>query len=78
MPVTFRTLSNFSDTISNLKNRNVVRYNNTSERFELVTADQVLSVSQEDDDISNPFVSQLEQELDTDIIDVQSIDGGGF
>tara|TARA_B100000035_G_scaffold313769_1_gene328258 strand:+ start:1715 stop:1951 length:237 start_codon:yes stop_codon:yes gene_type:complete len=78
MPVRFRTLSNFSDTISNLKDKHVVRYNNTSGRFELVSVDDVLEFSQEDDDISNPFVTQLEQQIDADNIPRESVDGGSF
>tara|TARA_Y100000004_G_C8648509_1_gene300105 strand:+ start:198 stop:434 length:237 start_codon:yes stop_codon:yes gene_type:complete len=78
MPIRFRTLSNFSDTISNLKDKHLVRYNNTSGKFELVSADDVLGFSQEDDDISNPFVTQLEQQLDADNIPRESVDGGSF
>ena len=78
MPIRFRTLSNFSDTTSNLKDKHVVRYNNTSGKFELVSADDVLGFSQEDDDISNPFVTQLEQQLDADNIPRESVDGGSF
>jgi hypothetical protein len=78
MPVRFRTLANFSDTISNLKDKHVVRYNNTSEKFELVSVDQVLEISQEDDDISNPFVTQLEQQIDADNIPRGNVDGGSF
>ena len=78
MPIRFRTLSNFSDTISNLKDKHLVRYNNTSGKFELVSVDDVLEFSQEDDDISNPFVTQLEQQLDADNIPRESVDGGSF
>ena len=78
MAVRFRTLSNFSDTISNLKNKHVVRYNDTSKRFELVSVDEVLGTSQEDDDISDSFVTQLEQQIDADAIPVENVDGGSF
>ena len=78
MAVRFRTLSNFSDTTSNLTDKHVIRYNNTSKKFELVSVDQVLEISQEDDDISNPFVTQLEEQIDTDAIPVDNVDGGSF
>ena len=78
MPVRFRTLSNFSDTISNLKDKHVVRYNDTSKRFELVSVDEVLGTSQEDDDISDPFVTQLESELNLGDLQIDNLDGGEF
>ena len=40
--------------------------------------DEVLGTSQEDDDISDSFVTQLEQQIDADAIPVDNIDGGSF
>lgn len=54
-----------------------VSYNNSSKLFELVTADRLLEIAVEDNDIADQFITQLESELDLGQL-AEDIDGGGF
>lgn len=60
------------------KDNLVVAYDSTSDKFILVTADDLLSVSAEDNDIPDTFITQLEQEIDLGEISITDIDGGFF
>ena len=46
------------------KNRYIMRYNSTSDKFDLIPFDTALAVSAEDRDIDDSFVDQLEIEVD--------------
>tara|TARA_Y100000004_G_scaffold123177_1_gene138485 strand:- start:235 stop:474 length:240 start_codon:yes stop_codon:yes gene_type:complete len=62
MPRNFRQLKNFSDTdLGVLKNKHVLRYNNTLGGFELIPFDTVLTTASEDRDIDDTFVDVLEE-----------------
>ena len=79
MAVRFRNLANLNlGTLNNLKDKHLIKYNGNSTTFELISVNELLQTSQTDDDISNPFVEQLEQELDTSVIRIESIDAGSF
>ena len=69
--VSFGTLNETSDGL-------IMSYDSASDKFVLVSADQVLSRSSEDNDIPDDFVTQLEQELDLGTIQVETLDGGTF
>ena len=69
--VSFGTLNETSDGL-------IMSYDSASDKFVLVSPDQVLSRSSEDNDIPDDFVSQLEQELDLGTIQVETLDGGTF
>lgn len=69
--VSFGTLSETSDGL-------IMSYDSASDKFVLVSPDQVLSRSSEDNDIPDDFVTQLEQELDLGTIQVETLDGGTF
>lgn len=56
----------------------LVSYDSATDKFVLVTPDQVLSTSAEDGDIPDDFVSQLEQELNLGQIQIDNLDGGVF
>jgi len=60
-----------------LKDGQIVSYDSTTNKFVLITADELLGVSAEDQDISNEFITQLEQELDLSNT-ISSVDGGEF
>lgn len=60
-----------------LKDGQIVSYDSTTNKFILITADELLGISAEDQDISDEFVTQLEQELDL-ANTISSVDGGGF
>ena len=79
MPRNFRQLNDFSDTTLGVaKNKHVLRYNNTLERFQLIPFDTALDVSASDDDISDSFVTQLEQEIEVRDVTDFNYDGGSF
>jgi len=70
-------LSDLADvSVSNLpsKDNYVLSYNATSQKYELISADQVLSNSAEDSNLPNKFVDQLDNDLDNRI----DLDAGGF
>jgi hypothetical protein len=56
----------------------IVSYDSGTNKFVLVTPDQILSTSAEDGDIPDDFVSQLEQELNLGQIQIDNLDGGVF
>lgn len=56
----------------------LVSYDSTTDKFVLVTPDQVLSTSSEDNDLPDDFITQLESELDLGTIQIQNLDGGTF
>lgn len=65
-------------TLDASKDGYVVTYDSTTDKFVLSTPDQVLAASAEDGDISDEFVTQLEQELDLGTISLEDVDGGLF
>lgn len=52
----------------------VLSYNATTQKYELVSADTILTTSAVDSDIPQSFVDQLDVELDNKI----NMDGGSF
>jgi len=56
----------------------IVSYDATTNKFVLITADELLSVSVEDNDIPDELVTALEGELDLGTIQVETLDGGTF
>ena len=65
-------------TLDSTKDGLLVSYDSTTDKFVLVTADQVLSTSSEDSDLPDDFITQLEQELDLGTIQIDNLDGGTF
>ena len=64
-------------TLDSTKDGLFVSYNNQSRLFELVSADRLLEIAVEDNDISDQFITQLESELDLGQL-ADDIDGGAF
>jgi hypothetical protein len=60
------------------KDNLLVSYDSGSDKFVLITADELLSVAAEDKDLPDAFVKQVEQEVDLGEISVTSFDGGTF
>ena len=65
-------------TLDATKNGLIVSYNSSTNKFVLVTADQLLGVSAEDSDLPNDFVTTLEGELNLGQIQLDNLDGGQF
>jgi len=79
MPRNFRQLNDFADTTLGVaKNKHVLRYNNTLGRFQLIPFDTALDISASDRDISDSFVTQLEQEIEVGEVTEFDYDGGSF
>ena len=79
MPRNFRQLDDFGDTtLGATKNKHVLRYNNSTGKFDLIPFDTALDVSASDNDISDSFVAQLEEEIEVTEVQRFDYDGGSF
>ena len=70
-------LSDLADvSVTNLpaKDNHILSYNATTQRYELIPADQLLQVAASDSQLPVQFVQQLEADLDNQI----DLDAGGF
>ena len=56
----------------------IVTYDSTTDKFVLTDPDEALNVAASDGDISDEFVSQLEDELDFGAIQAGDVDAGSF
>tara|TARA_Y100000004_G_scaffold123177_1_gene138486 strand:- start:474 stop:797 length:324 start_codon:yes stop_codon:yes gene_type:complete len=65
-------------TLNASKDGLIVTYDSTTDKFVLTDPDESLSVAASDGDISDEFVSQLEQELDFGAIQAGDVDAGSF
>ena len=68
--------TNFGD-LGPVQDGKIVTYDSTSNKFVLVTIDELLSVSAEDNNISDTFVNVLETELNLGQT-IDNLDGGLF
>lgn len=74
MPSRIRDLKDVNlGTLDNSKNKNLIRYNSTSGKFESVSIDTLLGFST---DIPASFVDRVEQEVNTNNILLKGVDGG--
>ena len=64
-------------TLDESKNGLIVSFDQDSKNFVLVTADTLLDRTVEDGDISDTFITQLEEEINVDV-DIDNVDGGVF
>lgn len=79
MPTQFRGFVNANTPIlNNTRNKFLMRYNATDNKFDLVSADSFIDTSTTDSNIPDTFVTQAEQQIDATNIDVGDIDGGTF
>jgi hypothetical protein len=78
-PTTIRDMSdtNFG-VLDDTKDGLFVTFNNITKKFELTTADILLERAAEDGDIADPFIRELEDEINLGNIEGGDIDGGGF
>ena len=60
------------------KDNLLVSYDSESDKFILVSADELLSISVEDNDLPDDFITQVEQEVDLGEATILSFDGGTF
>ena len=78
--VQFRGLENVNTPILNsTRNKFLMRYNATTDKFDLVSADSFIDTSTDDSNVPDQFVTQLEQQIDVNQIDRdEDFDGGSF
>ena len=65
-------------TLDESKDGLIVSFDRETKNFVLVTADTLLDRSTEDDNLSDTFITQLEQEINLADVSVDNIDGGTF
>ena len=77
MPLRVRNLDN-SDGGDASKNKFALQYNHSLDRFVLISVNDLLTKASEDSDFDDTFVTQLEQEINTENITEVDLDGGSF
>tara|TARA_R100001530_G_scaffold91173_1_gene63333 strand:+ start:104 stop:427 length:324 start_codon:yes stop_codon:yes gene_type:complete len=65
-------------TLNESKDGMVVSYDNSTNRFILISPDDLLETSVEDNDLPDTFISTLESEIDLGQIDNVELDGGAW
>jgi len=65
-------------TLDSSKDNLIVSYDSNTDKFILVSADQILSTSVDDQDLPDDFITQVENELDLGNIQLDNLDGGSF
>jgi len=82
MSLRIRELTDFGGRpLNRSKNKFIMNYESDNNKFNLISVDNAETQASLDSDISDPFVEQLEEELDTDRIEYKSdalVDGGSF
>jgi len=56
----------------------VVSYDSATDKFILITADQLLATAAEDSDVSDEFINVLETEINLGDVQLETLDGGTF
>lgn len=78
MPTRFRDLNDTDFGLLNqAKNKNIMRYNHSTGKFDVIDADIVLSKASETP-LPDDFVDTVESEIDINNITFTGIDGGSF
>ena len=65
-------------TLDETKDGMIVSYDADTDKFILITADNVLEDSASDDDLPDVFIDQVEAEVDLGTIALDDLDGGAF
>lgn len=77
MPLRFRDLEDTNlPNLNSSTDKHVVKYSNTSQKFEVVTTDSVVSAASTI--IPDDFVTQIESEIDAANLDFRGVDAGTF
>ena len=80
--LSIRPVSTFEDLtdieIPNPQDGQVLVYDSSLDKFILIDPDSLLIESVSDNDLPDPFIDQLENELNLGNISVDTLDGGGF
>lgn len=65
-------------TLDATKDGYVISYDSATDKFVLITADQLLTTAAEDSNIDDAFIDAVESELDLGAVAVSTVDGGTF
>lgn len=65
-------------TLDATKDGYIVSYDSTTDKFVLITADQLLTTAAEDSDIDDSFITALEGEINLGDVQLSTLDGGTF
>jgi len=65
-------------TLDATKDGYIVSYDSTTDKFVLITADQLLTTAAEDSDIDDSFITALEGEVNLGDVQLNTLDGGTF
>lgn len=65
-------------TLDATKDGYIVSYDSTTDKFVLITADQLLTTAAEDSDIDDSFIAALEGEINLGDVQLNTLDGGTF
>jgi hypothetical protein len=77
MPTRLRDLNDTDfDPLDQSKNKNVIRYNHSTGKFDVINADSVLSIASTA--MPQDFVDVVQDEIDVNNITFTGIDGGVF
>ena len=77
MSLRFRDLGDIDlPNLNSSTDKHVIKYNNTSQKLEIVSADSVISAASTS--IPDDFVTQLESEIDAANLDFRGLDAGTF
>tara|TARA_Y100000361_G_C10959242_1_gene237926 strand:+ start:148 stop:372 length:225 start_codon:yes stop_codon:yes gene_type:complete len=66
------------ENVNSAGERVVLQYDATLDRFKLVEVDDILTEAAEDGDISDTFVTQVEEQISVENIQVVDVDAGTF
>lgn len=76
MPIRLRNLQDADfDPLNQSKNKNVMRYNHSIGKFDVIPADSVLSIAST---LPQSFVDAVESEVDVNNVTFTGLDGGVF
>lgn len=77
MPTRFRDLSDTDlQNLSSVNNKNVLKFNSTTNKFDVITADSIVSAAATS--MPQEFVDIVEEEIDINNVGFSGLDAGTF
>lgn len=77
MPTRLRDLTNTDlQNLNSTKNKYVLRYSASSDKFDIISTDTIVSAASTA--LPDSFVTQVEQEIDVNKVTFRGLDGGTF
>lgn len=77
MPTRFRDLSDTDlQNLSSVNNKNILKFNSTTNKFDVITADSIVSAAATS--IPQEFVDIVEEEIDINNVGFSGLDAGTF